>query len=112
MNLEELIFNQCWAQLMDHQDDEHQQIYCDEKTQTLSFTDGTPYRERWAKDTLWRWIHDDLEEQGFVILYTCKDNAEISLDHIKDWTDEERAEFEELKETPELYQGKLHILYD
>lgn len=85
------ITDRVWQEFMNHDDNEFTEFYMDRKDRILSFIDASNDQEtlpktiessKIAQEMLRQAITEDLKNQDHILLYTCRDNALISLDRI------------------------------
>jgi len=103
----------CWEQLLEHARGNWTELnpnfWVSAKQHSICANPDEPDAEQQPlyiiRDILLQWILDSLDEDKIVILYTCRDNALISIDDPKEFPGDldmfDDSEFPELK----------HILY-
>ena len=108
------ILAECWEQLLKHARGNWMELnpnpWIDEghRSITTIANMGPDYIEHTipqTKEILLKWINEYLTESKIVILYTCGDNACISLDNPKDFTEDF-----DILEAP-AFSKLHHILY-
>ena len=105
------ILRQCWKQLSRHADNPTPNLFIIPEERTISLIDGTPTSAIPAIASLDSWIEESLRTYGKVFLYTCGDNALISIEFPDpDWDMEEDefgniGPYEIQPDTPGLYIG-------
>lgn len=73
-----------WAELLTHKDNESDTIHLSGlNPNTLSFIDGEPIMAQKAKDLIKQWVTESINKHGQVICYSCRDNAEISIEDLE-----------------------------
>ena len=85
----------CWKTFLGHGQINLTQPMINHKEKSLSWADGKPVNLTEAKDNLLRWINQSLKKHKKVILYTCPDNALISIEDPSKVTDKELSYCEE-----------------
>ena len=103
----------CFGQLLTHKDavEPENPIYLNEKDRELNYLgwpDGIPIiTEGDAKEKIRQWVIESLNKHGRVTLYTCGDNALISLEAFPE------GDLESLQNEPlENGTDKLYIAFD
>lgn len=95
------ILKKCWDELIYHRDGSTV-LYASEKEKALSWQwagdDEVEVSELEAKDLLEKWIKEQYTKAGWVFLYTCKDNALVSVDMDIDTMDEDEKDMMQLQE--------------
>lgn len=103
-----------WALLISHREKDSEPVcLSDLNPRTLSFLDGDPITDDAAQGFLKEWIEHELNSCNRVIIYTCKDNAEICIEDGPTITPEEIRFMEDLdySDYPEL-EGILYVSFD
>lgn len=104
-----------FRELLEHQQDDGEQIY--HKDRDFSYIDfyGEPITEDQAKEKILELVTADLDNNGKIFLYTCRDNALITIEDIpeEDMADENNEIYESFgnDQTDDVPTGLL-IGYD
>ena len=77
--MEKRIFDYCWGILQSYKDKELS-LTCSKQSKSLGWIEPDNITETEAKSLLASWIHQSLLNHGAVYLYSCGDNAHISIE--------------------------------
>lgn len=102
----------CLAQFMEHKDDECDTIYIDPKTKTLSWIFDEGETTNNPRAIIEMWVRQSLRDHRKVLLYTCRDNREISLTFPLADELEETLEYCELQELESTTDPIFYIGFD
>lgn len=95
MKTEDHILNYCWNQLQSYKDEEYSNLTTHRPEQTLGWIEEEFISETEAMKLLDTWIQNSLKNLGAVYLYSCLDNAHISIEK-EPPTDEELEYLDEI----------------
>lgn len=98
----EPIFKKCWEELIHHRETPNETLHFSQKERGLSYLGGygdyKEIEEEKAKGILKEWIQEQYNTHGWVYMYTCRDNALISIDMDLDTMDPAEKEMMEYQE--------------
>ena len=101
----EFIIETSWEHLQDLRGDDNQIFLSDLNSNTLTWLEGQPISNRDALTLLEQWVRESMEKHGKVLLYTCRDNSEISIEDLKYQEEEDLLIYEKFDPGIPLYIG-------